>query len=114
MTETTGLGPEDGKLITLARASRARNAAAEGAAVRDETGRTYVAATVELPSLRLSALQAAVPAAVSGEATALEAVVVVTEAAQLTEDDRAVADDLKTQVVVIAAPDGVPASITRR
>ncbi|ADH66155.1 MULTISPECIES: hypothetical protein [Nocardiopsis] len=113
MTETTGLGPEDGKLITLARASRARNAAAEGAAVRDETGRTYVATTVSLPSLRLSALQAAVAAAVSGEATALEAAVVVTEAAELTEDDRAVAEDLKTQVVVIAAPDGVPASITR-
>ncbi|WP_285730893.1 cytidine deaminase [Nocardiopsis sp. ATB16-24] len=114
MTETTGLGPEDGKLITLARASRARNAAVEGAAVRDETGRTYVATTVTLPSLRLSALQAAVAAAVSGEASSLEAAVVVTEGSELTEDDRAVVEDLKTQLVVIAAPDGVPASITRR
>ncbi len=114
MTDTTGLGPEDAKLITLARASRARNAASEGAAVRDETGRTYVAATVSLRSLRLTALQAAVAAAASSEASALEAAVVVTEAKELTEDDRAVADDLKTQVVVIAAPDGVPASITRR
>lgn len=114
MTDTTGLGPEDTKLIMLARASRARNATAEGAAVRDETGRTYVATTVSLSSLRLSALQAAVAAAVSSEASALEAAVVVTEAKELTEDDRAVADDLKTQVVVIAAPDGVPASITRR
>ena len=93
MTDTKGLGPEDDKLITLARASRARNAAAEGAAVRDETGRTYVATTVELPSLRLSALQAAVAAAVSGEASALEAAVVVTDATEMTEDDRAVADD---------------------
>nr|WP_221443233.1 cytidine deaminase [Nocardiopsis algeriensis] len=108
------MGPEDGKLITLARASRARNSAAEGAAVRDETGRTYVASTVSLPSLRLSALQAAVAAAVSGEATELEAAVVVTEAGELSEADRAVADDLKTGTVVIAAPDGVPASITRR
>lgn len=114
MTDTKGLDPEDSKLITLARASRARNATAEGAAVRDETGRTYVAATVELPSLRLSAFQAAVAAAVSGEASALEAAVVVTDATELTEDDRAVADDLKTQMVIIAAPDGVPASITRR
>lgn len=114
MTDAKGLDPEDSKLITLARASRARNATVEGAAVRDETGRTYVAATVELPSLRLSALQAAVAAAVSGEASALEAAVVVTDATELTEDDRAVADDLKTQMVIIAAPDGVPASITRR
>jgi hypothetical protein len=114
VTDTTGLGPEDGKLITLARASRARNSAAEGAAVRDDTGRTYVATTVSLPSLSLTALQAAVAAAVSSEASALEAAVVVTEAKELTEGDRAVADDLKTQVVVIAAPDGVPASITRR
>ncbi len=114
MTDAKGLDPEDGKLITLARASRARNATAEGAAVRDETGRTYVAATVELPSLRLSALQAAVAAAVSGEASALEAAVVVTDATELTGDDRAVTDDLKTQMVIIAAPDGVLASITRR
>ena len=114
MTDTTELGPEDGKLITLARASRARNAAPEGAAVRDETGRTYVATTVELRSLRLTALQAAVAAAVSSEASALEAAVVVTDATELTEDDRAVADDLKTQVTVVAAPDGVPSSIVKR
>src|ERR1700691_4517330 len=51
-----GLGPEDLKIITLARSARARVGAAEGAAVRDETGRTYAAATVALPSLQLSAL----------------------------------------------------------
>ena len=39
---------EDNKLITLARSARARNNAAEGAAVRDETGRTYIATTVSL------------------------------------------------------------------
>ena len=41
-------GPEDLKIITLARAARARVLAAEGAAVRDETGRTYAAAAVAL------------------------------------------------------------------
>ena len=44
---------EDLKIITLARSTRARVAASEGAAVRDETGRTYAAAAVALPSLRL-------------------------------------------------------------
>ena len=40
-------------------------------------GRTYVAATVDLPSLQLTAVQAAVAAAVSSGAQALEAVAVV-------------------------------------
>jgi hypothetical protein len=54
---THELSAEDRKLVTLARATRARTGAAEGAAVRDADGRTYAAATVDLPSLQLSALQ---------------------------------------------------------
>ena len=69
--------PEDVTLVTLARSSRVRAAAAEGAAVRDETGRTYTAATVALPSLALSALQAAVVLAASSGASSLEAAAVV-------------------------------------
>ena len=42
----TDLTAEDAKLVTLARATRARTGAAEGAAVRDLDGRTYAAATV--------------------------------------------------------------------
>ncbi len=103
--------PEDTKLITLARSSRARNSAAEGAAVRDETGRTYVATTVSLPSLQLSAVQAAVAAAVSSGAQRLEEAVVVTEAAEWTEADRAVAADLNTETLVVAAPDGTPVRV---
>ena len=64
---------EDLKIITLARSSRARVAASEGAAVRDEAGRTYTAAAVALPSLRLSALRLAVAMAVSSGAQKLEA-----------------------------------------
>jgi hypothetical protein len=72
----TELDPEDGKLVTVARAIRARVGAPEGAAVRDVDGRTYAAATVELPSLSLSALEAAVAAAVSSGAAGLEAAAV--------------------------------------
>nr|WP_133741814.1 cytidine deaminase [Actinorugispora endophytica] len=107
------MDPEDVKLITLARSSRARNGAAEGAAVRDETGRTYVATTVALPSLALSALQAAVAAAVSSGASSLEAAVVVTAAASLPASDTAVAGDLGTAVLVFATPDGTPVGVTR-
>jgi hypothetical protein len=71
------LDPEDAKLVTLARSSRARTGAAEGAAVRDDMGRTYAASTVSLPSLELTALQAAVAAAVSSGAAGLEAAVLV-------------------------------------
>jgi hypothetical protein len=79
MAETPS-DPEDAKIITLARSSRARSQAAEGAAVRDTDGRTYAAATVRLPSLRLSALRLAVAMAVSSGVDGLEAAAVVTEA----------------------------------
>jgi hypothetical protein len=72
------IDPEDAKIITLARSVRARNRAAEGAAVRDLDGRTYVASTVTLPSLQLSALQAAVVVAAASGARGLEAAAVVT------------------------------------
>ena len=51
--------------MTLARATMARTRAAEGAAVRDLDGRTYAAASVDLPSLRLSALEVCVAMAVA-------------------------------------------------
>ena len=69
--------PEDAKLVTLARSARARRGTAQAAAVRDTDGRTYVAAGVDLPSLRLSALQVAVAMAVASGAPGLEAAVVL-------------------------------------
>ena len=74
--------------------------------MRDDMGRTYAAATVGLPSLRLSALQAAVAAAVSSGSDRLEAAVVVTASDELADDDRAVLADLAVATVLIAAPDG--------
>jgi len=72
----TELDAEDAKLVTLARSARARTRAAQGAAVRDTDGRTYVATTVALASLELTALQVAVAMAVSSGALGLEAAVV--------------------------------------
>lgn len=76
--DTAPVDPEDAKLVVLARSSQARTGATEGAAVRDTDGRTYVASTVVLPSLRLTALQASVAAAASSGASGLEAAAVVT------------------------------------
>ena len=97
---------EDLKIITLARSARARAEAAEGAAVRDETGRTYAAATVELPSLRLSALQVAVAMAVSSGATELAAAAVVTEGEPGAADVAAVRDMGANASILVAGPDG--------
>ncbi len=79
--------PEDAKLLTLARATRARVQTNEGAAVRDTDGRTYSAASVDLPSLQLSALQVAVAMANSSGVRGLEAAVVVTETLAIAEPD---------------------------
>ena len=89
------LDAENAKLHILAKAQRARNDAAEGAAVRDETGRTYVATTVDLPSLKLSALQTAIAMAVVSGAKGLEAAVLVTDETEFRQEDLAAVADLK-------------------
>jgi hypothetical protein len=95
--------------VTLARAARARIGADEGAAVRDQDGRTYAAATVALPSLTLSALQAAVAAAVAAGVKTLEAAAVVTEASTVDTAGYAAVRDLSVDAPVHAAnPAGVP------
>ncbi|WP_322985289.1 cytidine deaminase [Streptomyces sp. S584] len=108
MTDSTGLGAEDRKIVTLARSVRARNAVPEGAAVRDETGRTYAAGTVALESLKLSALQTAVAMAVASGAASLEAAAVVSDAATLADADLAAVRDLggAGTPVLLAGPDG--------
>ncbi|HKC27249.1 MAG TPA: cytidine deaminase [Jatrophihabitans sp.] len=104
------MDPEDQKLITLARSARARTGAAQGAAVRDGDGRTYVAATVDLPSLQLSALQVAVAMAVSSGAPGLEAAAVL--GADPTDPvGEAAARDVAAEVTILhALPDGALAS----
>jgi hypothetical protein len=105
-TAGAGLDPEDQKIITLARSTRARVAASEGAAVRDETGRTYTAAAVALPSLRLSALRLAVAMAVSSGAESLEAAALVSDSEPDPGDLAAVRDLGPNAPVFHAGPDG--------
>ena len=105
--EDAELGPEDVKIITLARSARARVGSAEGAAVRDETGRTYAAAAVALPSLRLSALTLAVAMAVSSGAVALEAAALVSDGpGPAAEDIGAVKDVGAGALIIHAGSDG--------
>ncbi len=106
MPDTDALGPEDAKLVTLARSVRARTRGEQGAAVRDTDGRTYVAATVTLPSLQLSALQVAVAMALSSGALGLEAAVVLGDDSSDAAGVAAVADVAPDAVVRFAAADG--------
>lgn len=71
------LDAEDTKLVVLARGAMARADADAGAAVRDSDGRTYAAAPVRLAALQLTALQAAIAAAVASGAPGVEAAVLV-------------------------------------
>ncbi|MEV0978037.1 cytidine deaminase [Streptomyces sp. NPDC049915] len=108
MTDSNALDPEDRKIVTLARSARARNGVPEGAAVRDDTGRTYVAGTVALDSLKLSALRTAVAMAVASGARSLEAAAVVTQAESAAAEDLAAVRDLggAGTPVLLAGPDG--------
>lgn len=101
------LEAEDAKLVTLARGARGRVSAAEGAAVRDQDGRTYAAANVTLPSLVITALQLAVASAAAAGASRLEAAAVVTEASTLDGAGHAAVRDLSVDAPIhVAAPDG--------
>lgn len=104
--DTDALVPEDAKLVTLARSARVRAGTPEGAAVRDDIGRTYAAASVGLPSLQLTALQAAVAAAVSSGVSRLEAAVIHTNVTTLSPVDEAVVHDLSPTTVLLVGADG--------
>ena len=109
------LEAEDQKLVTLARSSRARIQAAEGAAVRDTDGRTYAAGTVDQPSFKLTALQAAVAAALSSGAEGIEAAAVVTGEGLLKEASRhAIRDIAKYAPIILADPSGTVLEVLNR
>lgn len=67
--------PEDTKLVTLATNTLARSGATQAAALRDTTGRTYVAISVVSPSLSLDAFEAVLTVALASGITGIESVV---------------------------------------
>ena len=105
------LDAEDAKLVTLARGARGRIGAPTGAALRDETGRTYSSADVALPSVRISALVLVVAQAAASGARGIEAAVIV--GGTPSDDDVLAVRDLGgvDVPVIVCAPDG---SVTDR
>ena len=68
--------PEDLKLQVLANATRTRSGAPAAAALRDTTGRTYVAIPVTSGTFVVDALQAVLVVAKASQIQGIEAVVV--------------------------------------
>lgn len=101
--DVSALDPEDAKIVILARSARARTGAAEGAAVRDTDGRTYNACTVALSTLTLTALQAAVAAAVAAGAPGLEAAAVVGDAVDTDDPGVAAVREVAPTATVLLA-----------
>ena len=77
--------PEDQKLVTLAQATLKRSGANQAAALRDSTGRTYVAVAVSSPSLSLDAVEAVFAVAMASQISGIEAVVFTGESTAKTE-----------------------------
>lgn len=97
---------EDAKLVTLAKASRARINAEAGAAVRDQDGRTYTAASITRDHLTIAALDLAVAMAISSGATSIEAAAFVSAAGVQVSLDSVRELAQESAVIVYANPDG--------
>lgn len=67
--------PEDQKLATLATSTLARTGAKQAAALRDSTGRTYVAINVSSSELNLDAVEAVFVVALASQISGIEGVV---------------------------------------
>ncbi|CAM2963108.1 cytidine deaminase [Skermania piniformis] len=109
----SGLDDEDRKLVVLARGALGRTQSGAGAAVRDTDGRTYAAGEVSLAALQLTALQAAIAAALSSGAEGFEAAAVVGSAAE-TDPGIAALHELSSGATrILARPDGTVTEVHR-
>jgi hypothetical protein len=68
--------PEDLKLLTLAKATMARSNSSSASALRDNTGRTYVAIPVKSGEFEVDALLAVLVVAKASSISGIEAIVV--------------------------------------
>jgi hypothetical protein len=96
--------PEDVKLVTLAQATLRRSGAKQAAALRDSTGRTYVAIPVSYSSLSLDAVEAVFTVAMASQITDIEAVVFTGERSAKT----AVITEFAPSAAIFFASDGAP------
>jgi hypothetical protein len=77
MTKSNFTNPEDSKLQTLALATQRRTGSAQAAALRDCSGRTYVAINILTASFSLDSIAAVFTVAMASQISGIESVVVV-------------------------------------
>ncbi len=94
---------EDRKLAILATNTLTRSGAREAAALRDSTGRTYVAINVQSPSLNLDAFEAVLTVALASGITGIESVVAT---GVQPSNVKAIKDFAPTATVFYIAADG--------
>ena len=94
--------PEDQKLVTLAQATLKRRGSRQSAALRDSTGRTYVAVAISSPSLSLDAVEAVFAVAMASQIIGIEAVVFTGESTAKT----AVITEFAPSAAIFFANDG--------
>ncbi len=94
---------EDRKLAILATNTLTRSGAREAAALRDTTGRTYVAINVQSPSLNLDAFEAVLTVALASGITGIESVVAT---GVQPSNVKAIKDFAPTATVFYIAADG--------
>ena len=100
--------PEDTKLVTLATSTFARSGAQQAAALRDNTGRTYVAINVTSPSLNLDAFEAVLTVALASGITGIESVVAT---GSLPANTKAIMDFAPTATIFYIDSDGKESSL---
>ena len=100
--------PEDTKLVTLATSTLARSGAQQAAALRDNTGRTYVAINVTSPSLNLDAFEAVLTVALASGITGIESVVAT---GALAANTKAIKDFAPTATIFYIDSDGKESSL---
>ena len=76
MTSSNFANPEDAKLETLARATQRRTNSEQAAALRDLTGRTYVAINISIPDFAVDAATAVFTVAMASQISGIEAIVI--------------------------------------
>jgi hypothetical protein len=79
MTNSRFENVEDQKLEVLAKATLRRTGANQAAALRDSTGRTYVARNISSSGFTLDAVEAVFTVAMASQIEAIESVVIVGE-----------------------------------
>ena len=93
--------PEDLKLATLATATMARSASSSAAALRDKTGRTYVAIPVSSGGFEIDALLSVLVVAKASQITGIEAIVIAGDEPDLSSQAVIASEDATAKLFLV-------------